>query len=117
MAQGDTNAAKQAIEGCVGKLGYGASADLAPGLIAALTCASKVYLAMGDAARATTFARDALATAERIARDPAQSADVGEALLALGQAQQKQGDASASATLARANETLRRSLGVDRDAG
>lgn len=117
LAQGDVNAAKLAIDASLAKLGYGQTGDLAPGLLAALTCASTVYLATGDAAGAATYARDALSTAERIARDPAKSADVGEALLALGKAQQAQGDASASATLARANETLRKSLGLDRAAG
>lgn len=112
MTRGDTNAAKQTIDAALIKLGYGASSDLSPGLSAALTCASKIYLATGDAARATTFARDALAAAERVARDPTQSADVAEALLALGNAQQRQGDASAPATLTRANEILRKSLGT-----
>jgi eukaryotic-like serine/threonine-protein kinase len=117
MALGDTNAAKQTIDAALFKLGYGASGDPAPGLAAALTCASKIFLATGDTVRAAAFAHRALGIAQRTARDPSKSADVGDALLALGKAQEARGDASSAATLARANETLRRALGLDRSAG
>jgi eukaryotic-like serine/threonine-protein kinase len=112
FARGQLDAAKQAIDMSLSKLGYGITTEPSPGLSAALACASKIYLAMDDAPRSAAFARDALSVAGKVARDPGSSADVGEALLALGKAQQAQGDTAAAATLAQANETLRKSLGT-----
>jgi hypothetical protein len=64
-----------------------------------------VHTAAGDTALALQSAKDAVAAAERIARDPERSADVGEARLLLARAQQAAGaahEASATARLAAA---------------
>jgi serine/threonine protein kinase/tetratricopeptide (TPR) repeat protein len=111
MARGNYEAARQFIEASLSKLSYAPGHDLSPGASAALTTASKIHLQLGDVPKAITSAKEALALAERVARDPSGSADIGEALLALGHAQQAQRDPAAAATLARANETLRKSLG------
>ncbi|WP_129642610.1 serine/threonine-protein kinase [Peristeroidobacter agariperforans] len=111
MARGDYDSARQFIDAALSKLSYAPGQDLSPGASAALTTASKIYLQLGDIDKSVASAREALALAERVARDPTGSADIGDALLALGHAQQAQRDPAATATLARANETLRKSLG------
>ena len=111
MARGQHEAAREAIDTALSKMSYAPGGDLSPGASAAFVCASKIYLQLGDTAKATEFARQALILAERVARDPSSSADIGEALLALGNAQQVTGDATAAVTLTRANETLVKSLG------
>ena len=56
----------------------------------------------------------ALRISESIARDPAQSADVGEASLVLGSVQESKGDrAAARKQLTRAAESLANGLGRD----
>jgi hypothetical protein len=70
---------------------------------ATLRIASRIALASSDAARAQTRATDAVAAAQHLARDPEKSADLGEALLLLAQAQQALGrhaEAVTSATRA-----------------
>ncbi len=111
MARGDYKAARQFIEGSLAKMSYASGQDLSPGASAAFTTASKIYLQLGDVERSIASAKQALALAERVARDPAGSADIGDALLALARAQRAQKDPTAAATLARANETLRKALG------
>ncbi|MFN0186970.1 MAG: protein kinase domain-containing protein [Aquabacterium sp.] len=69
--------------------------------------AANAQLKKGDAAAAQAEARIALAEYERIARDPARSADVGESLLLLARAQAAAGDAAAArASAARAAAAL-----------
>jgi hypothetical protein len=51
--------------------------------------------------------------AQRIARDPARSADVGEALLQLARVQRSLGDAQAAVTAQRAAAALAAGLGVE----
>jgi len=81
-----------------------------------LRVAAKVHLAAGDAQRARAFATDALASAERTARDPALSAHVGEALLLLAQAQRALGKpAEASLTAKRATVSLLNALGEEHE--
>ncbi|MBM0107153.1 protein kinase [Steroidobacter sp. S1-65] len=111
IARGQPELARQAIDAALSKMSYARGAELSPGASAALTSASIIYLQLGDAARSLSLAREALALAERVARDPTRSADIADALLALGRAQQAQGDASATATLARGEEILRKALG------
>lgn len=111
MARGDYEAARRFIEASLAKLSYASGQALSPGASAALTTASRIYLQQDDIDRSIAAAREALTLAERVARDPNNSADVGDALLALGNAQQARKDPAASVTLARANETLRKSLG------
>ena len=81
-------------------------------LASALRVAARVQLESGNTERAQQRAADALAVSERLARDPAKSADVGEALLLLAQAQRVNGQASASASTARrAAQSLAGGLG------
>jgi len=61
---------------------------------AALRTGARVRLALGDAGGALERARAAVAESQRAARDPARSADVGEALLIEAQAQRASGDAA-----------------------
>ena len=56
-----------------------------------LRVASRIALAAGDATRAEARATAAVASARSLARDPTKSADVGESLLLLAQAQQALG--------------------------
>ena len=61
-----------------------------------------------------SVASDAVAAAERVARDPARSADVGEALLLLAQAQGLAGNPeAASAGAQRAASALANGLGAE----
>jgi eukaryotic-like serine/threonine-protein kinase len=111
MALGQPAAARQAIDAALNKLSYAPGGNLSPGASAAFVCASKIYLQLGDTAKAVELAKQGLSLAERVARDPAGSADIGDALSALGHALQMAGDPNAAATLARADVTLRKSLG------
>jgi serine/threonine-protein kinase len=73
-----------------------------------------VTLARGDAAGAEKLAAEALRIAEDVARDPAASADVGEALLLRAQARIAQGDESgARPLLERASIALAGGLGAE----
>jgi tetratricopeptide (TPR) repeat protein len=74
--------------------------------------AALVALARGDAAAGAAAAGDAAAIAEGVARDPAGSADVGEALLLRARAHLATGDAGAARPqLERAVTSLQRGLG------
>ena len=85
----------------------------APFLPAALRTAARIELVLGMSAEAERFAQAALETAEVVARDPAQSADVGEALLLLGLAQRARNAMPAAArSFERAGESLANSLGA-----
>ena len=84
------------------------------GLTAALAAAARIYAAKGQLPQAETFARDALRISEGIARDPAQSADVGEAALVLAALYQAKGDrAAARASVDRSLEALGNGLGPE----
>jgi tetratricopeptide (TPR) repeat protein len=76
--------------------------------------AAMVALARGDAAGADALAGEALRIAEDVARDPASSADVGEALLLRAQARIAQGDTlAARALLERSAPSLAGGLGSE----
>jgi eukaryotic-like serine/threonine-protein kinase len=76
--------------------------------------AARIALARGDAAGADAVAAEALRIAEDVARDPAFSADVGEALLLRAQARIAQGDTSAARPLLeRAATSLAGGLGSE----
>jgi hypothetical protein len=78
-----------------------------------LSAASRIYLKNGNAQKADAFAAAALRVAESVARDPRESADVGEALLAQSTARLAKGDrASARALAARSIESLSNGLGA-----
>jgi hypothetical protein len=92
-------------------LGY-PSATNALGLTAALTAAARIHAANDQLPQAETFARDALRISEGIARDPAQSADVGEAALVMAALHHVKGDRTAAQTsVDRSIEALRNGLG------
>jgi len=82
-------------------------------LAATLMLGARVHAATGDELpQATRLAQAAVGVAERIARVPQHSADVGEALLVLAQAQRRSGDvASSAATAQRAALSLANGLG------
>lgn len=77
-----------------------------PAHAAAMRLASRVKLARRDTGAALSHARSALEIARRVARDPQRSADVGESLLRLAQAQHAAGDAGAAALSARQAATV-----------
>jgi eukaryotic-like serine/threonine-protein kinase len=81
-----------------------------PSRAIALRIAARAALADGDVAHALPLARDSVAVAERVARDPARSAEVGESLLQLARAEQANDGAAAADTARRAAEALRAGL-------
>jgi ATP/maltotriose-dependent transcriptional regulator MalT len=113
LAQQHFNEAGEHIDQSLALLGYPSRSN-GFGLSAALTTAARIRLAKGEPAQAEGFARDALRISEEIARDPAQSADVGEAALVLATVQRTQGDpAAARASIDRSVEALKNGLGDD----
>jgi tetratricopeptide (TPR) repeat protein len=85
-----------------------------PGYPAALTTASRIYLQTGQTEQAEKLAAMALRINESIARDPMQSADVGEALLAMAAIHNASGErAGARASIQRAIEALTNALGKE----
>lgn len=84
------------------------------GLNAALIVAARVHLATGEHALARKCATAAMRLAEATARDPRQSADVGEALLAWAATHRStSARADVQAALQRAVESLSNALGAD----
>ena len=78
-----------------------------------LRSAARIELSGGSSIVAERYARAAVELAEATARDPLQSADVGEAYLLLGLAQQAGGaDTAAKQSLARAAASLMNGLGA-----
>jgi hypothetical protein len=79
-----------------------------------LNLAARAALASGQAADAEHFARQLLGVAEAVARGPDTSADVGEALLLLAEAETAEGRASdTKPLLERAARCLTNGLGAD----
>jgi serine/threonine protein kinase len=104
LARGDAAAASQLVEEEVLRLDPKKPGD-AIARASSLRAASRIALASGDARRAEAHATDAVAAARNLARDATRSADVGESLLLLAQAQQalgRQSEAVDSATRAAA---------------
>jgi tetratricopeptide (TPR) repeat protein len=113
LARSRNDTAAEYIEAALLKFGYPGNTS-GNGLVTALISASRIALAHGDADKATSFAEEALKLAESIARDPRQSADVGESLLTLAEARKTRGqDANARALLERAVEALSNGLGAE----
>jgi len=111
LAQGLTARAAQEIDGELARIGP-ATMKNSVALVAALRVAARVYGAAGNPQRALHAADEAVAMAQRVARDPARSADFGEALLLLAHAQRSAGDAAHSASTAqRAAVSLAAGLG------
>ena len=83
---------------------------------ASLDLAARAELALGRPVDAERFARQAVAMAEAVARQPDTSADVGEALLLLAKAEIVQGrNAEAQPLLERATRCLTNGLGAEHD--
>ena len=111
LADGNLTDAARTIEDELTRMGYPGTKDSYP-LAAAARVAAQVYLALGEGPRAEGYARAAAEIAERLARDPAASAHVGEALLLLARAQRLQRkDAESAATARRAMPILATAYG------
>jgi eukaryotic-like serine/threonine-protein kinase len=113
LARGRVVAAREHIDAAL--VGFDYPRDRSrPGVVASLIVASRIYLQDRQLERAEVFARAALATSQERARNPADSADVGEALLALAAIRRAKDDApGARAFLGRAVESLSNSLGAE----
>jgi len=111
LLQGNIEQARSSIDASLAEFGYPQAAP-APFLSAALTTAAQVYAKAGQLEQAESFALAALRLSESIAREPRQSADVGEALLVVASVKRTRGDKSAAADYARRSvEALSNSLG------
>jgi len=109
--QGNIAEARSSIDKSLAEFGYPQAAP-APFLSAALTAAAQIYAKGGQLSEAESFAAAALKLSESIARDPRQSADVGEALLVLASLKRSRGDEATAADYARRSvESLSNSLG------
>ncbi len=116
LARGRLNEAREQIDSSLQQFGYPA-AKPPLNLTAALATAARIYSGLGQHAEAENFANAALRISEGIARAPSQSADVGDALLALAtvhRAQAKRNEARAE--VARALEALTNGVGRDHPA-
>jgi tetratricopeptide (TPR) repeat protein len=113
LALGRPVEARARIAALLTDLGFPERRD-GPVLPAALRSAARIELSGGSSAVAEHYARAAVEVAEAVARDPEQSADVGEALLLLGLAQRGAGDLPAARqSLQRAIVSLTNGLGAD----
>jgi serine/threonine protein kinase/tetratricopeptide (TPR) repeat protein len=113
LQQGKFMQAREAIDQSLAIFGY-PQTDRAPFLSAALTTAVQVYAKLGQLDEAEKFANAALKISESVARDPRQSADVGEALYVLAGVKHLRGDVqNASSCVDRAVEALTNSLGQE----
>ncbi|MDQ3189235.1 MAG: protein kinase [Pseudomonadota bacterium] len=113
LTQGNLAEAARMIEDELARLGLSGGKSSFP-LAAALRVATQVDLASGQGLRAEANAKAATEVAERLARDPAESAHVGEALLLLARAQRLQRkDDESAATARRAMVILAASSGND----
>jgi len=111
LLQGNVAQARTSIDRSLAEFGYPEAAP-APFLSAALTAAAQINAKAGELGKAESFASAALRLSESIAREPSQSADVGEALLALASVKRARGDAALAADYARRSvEALSNSLG------
>jgi serine/threonine-protein kinase len=112
LARGRVQEARTRIAALLASQGFPERRD-SPVLPAMLRTAAKIELSGGSPVAAESYAHSALELAETVARDPAQSADVGEALLMLGLAQRARGaQSSAEQSFARAAESLANGLGA-----
>jgi serine/threonine-protein kinase len=113
LARKRANEAGELIDASLELFNYPAASN-GLGLTAALAAAARIYAAKGQLPQAEAFARDALRISEGIARDPAQSADVGEAALVLASLYEAKGHrAAARASVARSLQALGNGLGAE----
>ena len=111
LARGKAAQAAPLIESELARLGW-PGAPPTSALANALRVAAQVALALPDASGAQAFAAAAVAASESLAREPGASADVGEALLWLAQAQRSNGSPElANGTAQRAARALAAGLG------
>lgn len=99
LKRAEPTAAAEFIDAALARIGYPGVRESAA-LGAALRLGSRAQIAKSNRVRALQMAQAAVAVSEKVARDPSHSADVGEALLILAQAQQMWGrpeDAAANA--------------------
>jgi hypothetical protein len=111
FGRGRIDEAQRAIDAELARLG---APDGTPTVAssAALRVAARVHAAAGDRGGALALAQAAVTAAEHIARDPAHSADAGEALLTLARLQRDAGAVEVSrANARRAAERLAHGLG------
>jgi eukaryotic-like serine/threonine-protein kinase len=116
LARGRLQEAREQIDSSLQQFGYPA-AKPPLNLTAALATAARIYSGLGQHAEAEKLGAAALSIAEGIARAPSQSADVGDALLALAfvhRAQAKRTEAKAE--VGRAVEALTNGVGRDHPA-
>jgi serine/threonine-protein kinase len=113
LGRGRLQEAQTLIDSSLQQFGY-PSAQPALNLTAALTTAARIYGRIGKQDDAEAFATAALRISEGIAREPGQSADVGEALLALASVRQAKGDrAGAQGHVDKAVEALTHGVGPE----
>jgi serine/threonine protein kinase len=113
LARGNTTAAAGLINDALTRFNYPRDTR-GNGIAAALICASRVYLKSGDADKAVSYGEAGVKVAEGIARDPRESADVGEALLVLAAVRRAKDDApGARALLGRSADSLKNGLGAE----
>jgi non-specific serine/threonine protein kinase/serine/threonine-protein kinase len=113
LAQGRAHEARARIATVIAVLGYPQQRG-GPVLTTALRTAARIELAAGSPATALRYAQAAVEAAESVARDPEQSADVGEALLLLGLAERERGNSAAARdALRRATVSLGNGLGAE----
>jgi tetratricopeptide (TPR) repeat protein len=113
LARGDAEQARKRITVLLTEMGFPERRD-APVLPAALRSAARIELSGGSPAVAQSYAQAAVELARTVARDPEQSADVGEALLLLGLAQRAADNLDAAhQSFQRATVSLTNGLGAD----
>jgi serine/threonine protein kinase/tetratricopeptide (TPR) repeat protein len=112
LAAGHVTQARARIAAVLNQMGFPTNRS-APGLPAALRAAARIELSAGSPATAAAQALAAVEIATSVARDPKESADVGEALLLLGLAQRAvSGEGDARASFAQAAVALGNGLGT-----
>ena len=113
LKRGDAAAALQSANASIAAMGGGAKLKPTDER-ASLNLAARAALASGQPADAERYARQLLGVAEGVARGPETSADVGEALLLLAQAEIAQGRVTeAQPLLERAARCLTNGLGAE----
>jgi serine/threonine protein kinase/tetratricopeptide (TPR) repeat protein len=113
LGQGRASEAKRTMDALLRDLDYPREVK-ALQLVSALPLAAEIELALNDAAAAEPMASAAVTLAGKMARDPAASADVGKAWLALGRVRARRGDTIGEReALTHALPSLSAGLGAD----
>ncbi len=113
LGRGDVDGARELIDAELERLDYPNTLG-SPGTASVLRLAAEIALASGEGEEAERYANDSYELAVNAARDPAQSANVGQALLLRAKARRMQNKLeSARADLTRAQDALTNGLGED----